>query len=158
MTNRKSAEQGVTLIEMMVVTLLIALMVGISFPSISSGVDSLRLNGAARNIATFFNSALNLAGRRQEAIEVIISPADNRLWMISNRAGFRRDLRLPDSVTIANILPAPEQPDAKERSFFLYPGGTAPAMGVTLSNRRGMQRTVQVDPVTGVPSVLSPGS
>ncbi|HSM79877.1 MAG TPA: prepilin-type N-terminal cleavage/methylation domain-containing protein [Bryobacteraceae bacterium] len=157
MTSR-SGEQGVTLIEMMVVTLLIALMAGISFPAVSSGVDSLRLNGAARNIATFFSSGLNRAERRQEAVEVVISPAENRLWMLSSQPGFRRELHLPDSVAIENILPPLEQPEEKPRSFFLYPGGTTPAMGITLKSRRGALRTVRVDPVTGVPSVAIPES
>lgn len=156
MTNRPGAERGVTLIEMMVVTLLIALMAGISFPAVSSGVDSLRLNGAARDIATFFNSGLNRAERRQEAVEVLISPADNRLWMLSSEPGFRRELRLPDSVAIENILPPLEQPDPRPRGFFLYPGGTTPAMGVTLRSRHGAVRMVRVDPVTGVPAVTAP--
>ena len=37
-------ESGVTLIEMTVVVLLISLVVGIAFPALTSGIDSLRLS------------------------------------------------------------------------------------------------------------------
>ena len=42
-------EAGVTLVELVVVVALIALLVGISFPAMSSGVDSLRLNAATNS-------------------------------------------------------------------------------------------------------------
>ena len=47
---------GVTLIELLVVVALISLMAGISFPAITSGIDSLRLNAATNSIVNFFNT------------------------------------------------------------------------------------------------------
>lgn len=157
---RPSRESGVTLIEMMIVTLLIALLAGISFPAVSAGLESLRLNAATRSIASLFNSAMNRAERRQEAVEVVILPGENRLRARTVDNAFRRDLKLPDGVVISGVLPAPFGGDASDapaaRSFFLYPGGALPAIGVLVRNRRGDQRLVQVDPITGVPSVVNP--
>lgn len=158
MTNCRSSERGVTLIEMVVVTLLVALMAALSFPAVSSGIDTLRVSGAARDIASFFNSGLNRAQRRQQAVEVVVSQKDNRLWMISVEPGFRRELRLPDTVVIQAIFPELEQLPDQPRSFLLYPGGSTPAMGVMLKGNHGAMRTVRVDPVTGVPSVTIPES
>jgi prepilin-type N-terminal cleavage/methylation domain-containing protein len=150
------ARSGVTLIELMVVVALISLMVAISFPAITSGVDSLRLNAATNGVVRFFNIGLTRAERRQEAVEITISKAQNSLAMRSTDPRFGMRLELPDGVTITRVLPdLPGNPDGP-RIFLLYPGGTAPPCGVQLMNRRNVERIVRVDPVNGVPQVEAP--
>ncbi len=143
-------ETGVTLIEMVVVVLLISLVVGISFPALTSGIDSLRLNAATSSVVAFVNSGLSRAERRQQVVEITISKSENALSMRSTEPGFSRKLELPTGVSITHVLPElPENPDAP-RIFMLYPGGTAPRFGVQLINRRNVERIVRVDPITGV--------
>jgi prepilin-type N-terminal cleavage/methylation domain-containing protein len=151
---------GVTLIEMVVVVALISLMVGISFPAITSGIDSLRLNGATNGVVSFLDSGLSRAERRQQVVEITISKADNSIEMRSSEPGFYRKMQLPEGVSIVEVLPRlPEQsaydPEVK-RNFLLYPGGTVPPLGLQLINRRNVQRVVRVDPITGVPHVEAP--
>ncbi len=151
---------GVTLIEMVVVVALISLMVGISFPAITSGIDSLRLNGATNGVVSFLDYGLSRAERRQQVVEITISKADNSIEMRSSEPGFYRKMQLPEGVSIVEVLPRlPEQwaddPDAR-RNFLLYPGGTVPPLGLQLINRRNVQRVVRVDPITGVPHVEAP--
>jgi prepilin-type N-terminal cleavage/methylation domain-containing protein len=151
---------GVTLVEMLVVVALISLMVGISFPAITSGIDSLRLNAATNGVVSFLDYGLSRAERRQQVVEITISKADNSLEMRSSEPGFVRKMQMPDGVSIVQVLPRlPEQPadnpDGK-RNFLLYPGGTVPPLGVQLINRRNVQRVVRVDPITGVPHVEAP--
>jgi len=149
-------ESGVTLIELMVVVALISIMVGISFPAITSGIDSLRLNAATNSVVTFFNTGLSRAERRQQVVEITILKARNSLEMRSSEPGFARTLELPEGVSILAVLPeVPEQPDAP-RTFLLYPGGTVPPFGVQLLNRRNAQRIVRIDPITGVPRTEIP--
>jgi type II secretory pathway pseudopilin PulG len=146
-------EAGITLVELVVVVALISLIVGISFPAMSSGVDSLRLNAATNSVVSFFNTGLSRAERRQQVIEITISKLDNTLSMRSTDPGFTRRLEMPAGVSITHVLPElPDNPDAP-RSFFLYPGGTAPRFGVALVNRRNVEKIVRVDPMTGVPLV-----
>ena len=146
-------ESGVTLVELVVVVALIALLVGISFPAMSSGVDSLRLNAATNSVVSFFNTGLRRAERRQQVVEITISKPENTLSMRSTDAGFTRRLEMPAGVSITHVLPElPQNPDAP-RSFFLYPGGTVPRFGVVLINRRNVEKIVRVDPMTGVPQV-----
>jgi prepilin-type N-terminal cleavage/methylation domain-containing protein len=145
--------RGITLIEMVVVVAIISLMVGISFPALSSGIDSLRLNAATNGVVSFFNSGLNRAERRQQVVEITISKTENALSMRSTEQGFYRKLDMPEGIAITRILPeSPADPNAP-RIFLLYPGGTVPRFGLQLMNRRNVERIVRVDPITGVPQV-----
>ncbi len=150
---------GVTLIEMMVVLAIVSIIAGISFPAVSSGLDSLRLNSALNSIVTFIDRGLSRAERRQQVVEVTISKPGNAISMRASEPGFERKLALPDGITIEKILP--ELPDESEetnltRVFLLYPGGTVPPFGVLISNRRHSEKTVQVDPITGVAVIGQP--
>ncbi len=150
------SERGVTLIEMMVVVSLIGLVVAVSFPSVTSGVDSVRMNAATGATASFFNAGLNRAERRQQLLEVIVSIEHNNLQMLSAEPGFTRTLEMPEGVRIDRIYPEVPGLDEKSRSFVLFPGGAIPMFGIHLVNRKGTQRIVRVDPITGTPRVIIP--
>ena len=151
----RRVQAGVTLVELLIVVALVGLLVGITFPSISAGLDSLRLTSAADSLAGFFNAALVRAERRQQPLEVTISKTDRVLSMRSTEPGFLRRLEMPEGVLIRAVLP--ELPvDAPVRSFLLYPGGTVPRVGVEIENQRGARRLVRLDPITGVPQVERP--
>jgi len=155
----RGSEAGVTLIEMMVVVALVSLMVGISFPAITSGIDSMRLKAATNSVVSFLDAGLSRAERRQQVVEITISKQDNSLEMQSAEPGFTRTLQMPEGVSIVQVLPQlPENQDnpAAARIFLLYPGGTVPPLGVQLINRRNVQRIVRVDPITGVPRLETP--
>ena len=154
--NRSS--RGVTLIEMMVVVALIAVMAGVSYPAITSGIDTLRLSAASQSVVAFLNAGLNRAERRQEAMEVSIVKTENALYLRSSDPSFVRKLELPDGITIEKVLPEVPAAGDAPRNFMLYPGGTVPRLGVQLMNRRHIERIVQVDAMTGVPLVSVPAS
>jgi hypothetical protein len=116
-------------------------MAGLAYPSISAGLDGLRLRSAADGIAGFLNSALVRAERRQEVIEVAILPQENALTARSAGLVWVRRLDIPKPTTIA----AP----AEARRLLLYPGGTVPRMAIDLVNPSGRHRTISIDPVNG---------
>ena len=147
-------QEGVTLMEMLVVVSLVGLLAAISYPAVSSGIDSLRLTSASESIASFLNAALNRAERRQQVMEISISKAERALWLRSSEPGYVRKLELPDGVAIARVLPeVPEEGD-QPRRILLHPAGAIPRFGVELVNRKGARRIVRVDPITGVPRVV----
>jgi prepilin-type N-terminal cleavage/methylation domain-containing protein len=147
--------RGVTLIEMMVVAAIIGLITAISFPSASAGIDSVRLVSATDSVATFLNSAVNRAERRQEPIALEISLPENRLSLYSNEPGFTRELKMPDGIAIEAVLPTVGEDGERVRRFILMPGATVPGIGIQVANRRGAHRIVRLDPMTGYPRVES---
>ena len=150
--NGKS-QAGVTLLEMLIVVALIGLLVGIVFPPVSAGLDTLRLASAGDSVASFLNGALNRAERRQEAVEITVDPRENLLLAAGTGSGFERRLAMPEGVRIVSVLPTLPDDTGEARRFLVYPGGTVPRIGVELANSKGARRLVQVDPITGVPQI-----
>ena len=146
----RPTERGVTLLEMLVVVGIVSILMGVSYPSISASVDSVRLATAADSTAAFLNSALNRAEQRHQVLELTISKRQNQLTLRSGDPSFLRKLELPTGIRIAEILPGG---DEEARVFYLIPGGAAPRVGVRLVNARGAKRTVRVDPITGAPEI-----
>ncbi len=153
----RSSQRGVTLIEMLIVVSIIALMASVSYPAFTAGIESLRLNSASNAIVSLLNEGLNRAARRGEVVELTISKPQRALTLRSSDPGFSRRLELPQGVAIAAVLPENPESDAPVRQFMLYPGGTAPRIGVVLAGSRNSRRVVRVDPITGVPQIERAG-
>jgi hypothetical protein len=138
---------------MLVVATLIGILVAITFPSFSAGLDGLRLNSASDSIVSFLNAGLNRAERRQQVIEITISKPDRALSMRSVEPGFQRRLQMPEGIDIVGVQPdIPVDADVP-RHFLLFPGGAIPRIGIQIANKRNEHRMVRVDPITGVPQV-----
>jgi prepilin-type N-terminal cleavage/methylation domain-containing protein len=153
---RANKTRGVTLIEMLVVITIIGLISAVALPSITAGIDSVRLRTASDSIAGFLNAAVNRAERLQQAIVVVISPKDNCLTLYSNEPGFTRELRMPSGVTIEAVLPKlPGGSDGDEGRLVLLPGAAVPGIGVRIVNEHGSRRLIHLDPMTGFPHVES---
>jgi prepilin-type N-terminal cleavage/methylation domain-containing protein len=152
--DQRERSSGVTLIEMITVVALIGIVAAISYPSVSSGIESLRLTSASNSIVSFLNAGLNRAERRRQPIEVIVSLQENQLVMRSPDPSFVRRVGMPDGVKIDKIHPPiPGLEEETARTLVLYPGSAIPRFGVEIVDRRGTRRIVRVDPTTGVPIV-----
>jgi prepilin-type N-terminal cleavage/methylation domain-containing protein len=149
----KSSSRGVTLVEMLLVVAIVGLLTAISFPAVTSGIDSIRLSSASDSVVSFFNAGLNRAERRQQLIEIAVSKTERSLTMRSSEPGFLRKIELPEGIVIVSILPEGQDEKDGGRRFVLYPGGVVPRIGLELANRKGTRRIVRVDPITGVPQI-----
>ena len=139
---------------------LIALMVGIAFPSAVSGIEGIRLRTAADNVVSFLNTAIDHSDRRQQVVELWIAPKDNVLIARSPDQSFARRLTIPEPFHITAIRPAAEVAPDEPRRFLLIPGGTMPRISIEISADNGRKRTVTVDPLTGMPhnEILNTGA
>ena len=149
---RRSVERGVTLIELLIVMTLVAIIAGLTFPAVASGLDTLRLRSASDSIVGFLNTSLDRAERRQHAVEVWISPQENVLTAVSADAGFEQRLEVPEPVRIIGVLPTlPFTEPTGTRRFLLYPGGAPPRIAIEIAIPQGRRRIISIDPITGFP-------
>jgi prepilin-type N-terminal cleavage/methylation domain-containing protein len=148
---RTKSQQGVTLIELLIVAALIALVAGLSFPSATAGIEVMRLRSTANTITNFLSAAIDQASRRNQVVEVWISPQDNVLIARSPDAAFQRKLEIPPAFRILSIQPAAEVNEGSPRRFLMYPGGTIPRIGLELQSQSGRKRLVSVNPLSGLP-------
>lgn len=132
---------------------IVALIVGISLPAITAGLDGIRLSSSADGVASFLNAALNRAERRQEPVELIVSSRENAIALRSADGAIYRRFDLSDGVTIQDIQPGNPEINQQPRHFVLLPGGAPPAIMIELINRRRQVRRVRVDPITGAPDI-----
>ncbi len=152
----RSRQRGVTLVEMIVVVALVALAAAISFPAVTSGIDSLRMRQACDTIVSVLNQCLQRADRQQTPVELTLSRRDNALYVRGAGPGVEKRIPMPDGVTIAAILPPSPTGGDTMRHVLLVPGAAAPRVGVLLVNRKGQRRIVSVNPITGAPVVETP--
>ena len=145
-----------TLMEMMVVVFLIAVLAAISFPAVTSGIDSLRMRQATDTITSVLNQCLQRAERQQTPVELVFDRTDNALYVGGVGPAPTKRIPLPQGITMAAILPpAPMGPDMR-RLILLMPGAAVPRIGVLLANTKGQRRIVSVNPITGIPEVTTP--
>ena len=104
------------------VVAIIALIVGLSFPAASAGLDNVRMVSAGDSVATFLNAAVNRAERRQQPVELVIFPQEARLALYSNEPGFTRELKMPEGVGIEAVLPVQEG-DPAQTAPHPFPSG-----------------------------------
>ena len=153
-------QRGVTLIEMLIVMALIALVAGMAAPSVSAGLDSLRLRSTSDAIVGFFNTALARADTRQQVVEILISPSDGTLTAMSADQGFKKRLDIASPIRILSVIPAlaaDAEDQNQTRRFLVYPGGAVPKIGIEIGNSSGRKRLVSIDPVTGIPASVLEG-
>jgi prepilin-type N-terminal cleavage/methylation domain-containing protein len=160
-TSCAPSDAGITLIEMLIVMALIALIAGLATPSISAGLDSLRLRSTSDAMIGFLNTALARADTRQQVVEILISPAEGTLTATSADHGFYKRLDVMSPIKILAIEPelaADVEDQNQTRRFLVYPGGSVPKIAIEIGNSRGRKRLVSIDPVTGVPQSVVEGS
>ena len=136
--------RGVTLIEMMIVMAIIGMIAAISFPAVSSGLDGIRLHSASDSVASFLDAAMNRAERRQQVVEIVIDPKQNRLSSYSTEVGYSRTLQMPQNVSIVG---------EDQRRYIVMPGGAFPKFAIDLVNGKGAHKHIVVDSITGSPRI-----
>ncbi len=142
-TNR----QGITLIEMLVAMSIISLMLAIVFPSLTTGLDGIRLRTSVDDVAAFFNTARNQADRRQSPVQLSILPEQRSLEAASVDGAWRDRLTLPSRIEI--VLPK------QITRFMLYPAAPSPAFRMVMGSQQGSRAGLEINILTGVPRVWS---
>lgn len=145
------AQRGITLLEMVVVLTILAVVGGVVFPSVTAGLDTLRLKSTADRLANTFRYARERALRRQTVCQVTVDPERHRVEFedvgmatASGNQSYRRSWELPLGIVVE---------PRRTRTFVFPPDGGTPRIGIQLANERGRTATVEFDVLTALPRV-----
>jgi len=143
-----STEKGITLIEMLVVMAVVAVMMAITYPNFTAGLESIRLKSAASHAGAFWASARQRSDRFQEVVQVVVDPEKRELRARSVAGGWQENLPVDSGLFVAS----PEE----SQSWILYPGTPSPRFEVLLGGDDGGRAGVRVNVLTGVPEEWKP--
>ena len=143
--------RGITLLEMVVVLTIIAVLGAIVFPSVTAGLDTLRLKSAADRLANTFRYARVRALRQQTVCQVTVDPERRRVELedlkgaaASGKPSYQRSWQLPPGIVVE---------PRRMRTFVFPPDGGTPQVALRLINARGRAATVEFDVLTALPRV-----
>lgn len=138
--------RGVTLVELLIAVAIIAVIVSVSAPGLTTGLATVRLSSASGDAATFLTRTMNRVETREEAAAVVISPAANAIEAFTAASGEKpaSELKMPQGISIEG---------EESKRIVMYPGGTIPRISIVLRNEKGARRSIEIDPITAVPKI-----
>jgi len=153
---RAKRQAGVTLLEMLIVVAVIALVAGLTYPSVVAGLEGLKMRSATDSVAALMAEGVRRVERAEQPFELIILRNEGKLELRSADNTFTRTVKLEQGISILRVFP--EVPGGAEavRAVVFEPGSVAPRLGVELLSQRGARRIVRLDPLTAIPVVETP--
>jgi type II secretory pathway pseudopilin PulG len=142
-TGRLISTSGITLIEMLVVVGIVALVMTIAFPNVTSGLDGIRLKTTVDRVGSFWSSARQRADRFQTPVQVTVDPEANELRAAAASNDWSDSFDFTNRIHVVGL----EQP----RRYLIYPGTPSPAFELMLEAESGGQAGIKINVFTGVP-------
>ena len=145
----QSRERGFTLLELLMVVLILALVLSLSYPSLSRGSTALHLRATGRDILSTFRYAREKAVTEQTGMMLRVD-RDKQALVLSDIFGDQsRQYTLPEDVKIQRVaLGGTEILEGPLVVRFLPNGSTDGAEVLLQSNTGSLMRIIS-DPITG---------
>ena len=140
---RLSSTSGITLIEMLIVVGIVALVMAIAFPNVTSGLDGIRLKTTVDRVGSFWSTARQRADRFQIPVQVTVDPEANELRAAAVSNDWNTSFDLTNRIHVVGF----EEP----RRYLIYPGTPSPAFALMLGSESGGQAGIKINVFTGVP-------
>jgi len=133
---------------MLVTLAIISLIVSIAYPSMTTGIDGIRLRTSVDNIATLFTEARNMSDRFQTPVQITVAPGEDRLHAATIDGAWQKIYELPDRVHI--VIPS------DTGTVVLYPGSPTPGLRMLLEAEYGGRAGLRFNIFTGVAEKWEP--
>lgn len=147
---------GFTLVELLVVLVLIAILMSVTFPSIGRGLSAVKLKTTSREIAATIRFARWKAIREQKLYWMRIDSEKNEIELVSQDLKYKRLISMPNGISIIKVsLLGEQEPVEKQEisTFFFMPNGLSDSFQVVISSERGLRVKVFQDVLTGSPRI-----
>ena len=115
------SDSGFTLVELLVVLAVLALVLAVVPPLLPDAIDSARLRNAQRDLVSGLRYARSQAVNSQQAVTLDLNVRDGTMTV----ADRRRDLSVPDGVSLTLVTAQQEQLSEYEGAIRFYPDGSS---------------------------------
>jgi general secretion pathway protein H len=149
MSRAGNNQEGFTVLEIVLVVLLMALAVGISYPSLTRGNSLFQIRATGRNVLNMLRYAREKAITEQQTLIVSVDRDAQKVVFSDEFGGQPKSLMMPKSIKIARMaLQGQELAQGILRIRFL-PNGGSDSAEILLSSDRGTTVRIVTDPITG---------
>jgi prepilin-type N-terminal cleavage/methylation domain-containing protein len=155
MNNYKS--HGFTLLELLIVVLIIALVLAVSYPALSRGSIALHLRTTARDVLNTFRYAREKAVTEQTGMRVTVDKENQKLILANDLGDGSREYVLPHDVKIQRIALAGNAIEEGSMIVRFRPNGSSDKAEILLQSGTGSLLRIVSDPITGG-ARIEPGS
>ncbi len=150
-------QEGFTVLEIILVVLLMALAMGISYPSLMRGNSSFQIKATGRNVLNMLRYAREKAITEQQILVVSVDRETQTVVLSDEFGGGAKSLPMPKNVRIVALaLQGQEIINGGLRIRFL-PNGGSDAAEIAFNSDRGVALKIVTDPITGGARVVTPG-
>ncbi len=146
---KKFRDQGFTLVELIIVVVVIALVLAVSYPSLSRGSASIKLRAAGRDILSTFRYAREKAVTEQTGMRVAVDREKQEVTLSDDLGDGSRRYTLPRDIQIRRMLLGGIEVMEGPLIVRFLPNGSAEEAEVMLQSRTGSFLRIITDPITG---------
>jgi prepilin-type N-terminal cleavage/methylation domain-containing protein len=146
---KSAGDRGFTLLELLIVVLLLALVLAVSYPSLSRGSDSIRLRSTGRDVLNAFRYAREKAVTEQIGMKITIDRAKQTLVMTNDLGDGSRTYTMPDTIKLHRIALGGSDLQEGPISVRFLPNGSSDRVEVTLKSSSDAVLRIISDPITG---------
>jgi len=151
---KDSRADGFTLLEVILVVMIVALVLAVSYPSLSRGSTALRLRTTGRDVVNTMRTAREMAVTEQKEMHLVADRDSQKILLTDELGEGARVYALPHGIKIARmILAGREILDGPMVIRFLSNGSCENAE-ITLLSDKGSSLRVSADPITGAAHIL----
>ncbi len=149
------SQAGFTLLEVIVVVFVIALVLAVTYPSLSRGSASIRLRATGRDVLSTFRYAREKAVTEQTGMRVTVDREKQQLVLSDDLGDGARIYKMPENVRIDRIALSGNEIREGPLVVRFLPNGSTENTEVLLRSNTGSVIRIATDPITGGARVVS---
>ena len=146
---------GFTLLELIMVIVVIALGIAISFPALSRGTSALHLRSAGRDVLNVLRYAREKAITEQREMHLVVEKQGRQVVLTDELGEGGRSHALPRDIIVDSILAGSEEINEGPLVIRFLPNGSSTPATIVLKSDAGGYLRIVTDPITGGARLLS---
>jgi Tfp pilus assembly protein FimT len=149
MSQAGSKQEGFTILEIVLVVLLMALAMGISYPSLTRSHSVFQIRATGRNVLNTLRYAREKAITEQQVLIVSVDRESQTVVLSDEFGGDAKTIAMPNNIRIARIALQGQEVTQGVLKIRFLPNGGSDNAEILLNSDRASALRIVTDPITG---------